>query len=120
MSAILLLIGGVVARNIWSDYKDKNNIKKEINRRFRFNNRRDDEAGNSSNDFRENFVPPQQEESKGDGYQPPKDNSVLTRGVAAAGAMFGALAIKSGLKKTAPEEDEDPTKYHPLEDGGEK
>lgn len=125
LSLALLIAAGVGGRRVYNEYKNRNSIKKEINRRFRLN--RDDE--NPPNDLNEGLSSNKEEENKGSndgnssgGNQPAKDSSIFSRGLSTGLAMASGLAAKVNFKKGSKkeEEDDDPSKYHQLDDGADQ
>lgn len=117
-----MIAAGYGGTRVYNEYKNKNNIKKEINRRFRFN--RDDES--PTGDFGESLNGPSEEAKRNNdeiGNQSSadrdKNSSMFSKGMAMAGLAAAGLAAKVSFKKGSKkqEEDEDPTRYHQLDDG---
>lgn len=124
VSLLVLIVAGYGTRRAYNEYKNRTNIKKEINRRFNFN--RDDE--NPAGNFRENLNS-RNEESKrnddsnnGSGGSDDKNKGIFSRGMAMAGIAAAGLAAKVSFKKESKktDEDDDPTRYHQLDDGADQ
>jgi len=124
MSLLVLAAVGMGGRRAYDSYKNKVNIKKEINKRFRFNG---DSENGPANDYSERFNQNSGngEESKRNSHNSndggsDKKAGVLSKGFKMAGSLAGSLASKVNFKKTSKkteDEDNDPSKYHQLDDG---
>ena len=142
----LCLLAGTAAlgRRWYNEYSAKHNIKKEINKRFRFGDNPEDNRANqreafmptNENDGNKDPIKGRDEEEKqrdpehlgpmpGMGSDknngPAKDTanaSVLSKGLGIIGSAAGAIASKVHMTKMdEKEEDNDPAKYHQLDAG---
>jgi hypothetical protein len=126
ISIVVVAVFGYLGRRFYNDYAAQNNIKKEINKRFRFGDK--EERKQTQRDQRESLVEgngqnplgPSDEEAKSNSDHAPvqekPQESMMTKSINMFKSSAQQLAAKVNFSQVEVEDD-DPAKYHQLDDG---